>query len=317
MPTPTPKYRPYYYPFGSSLNTRSFSTGSGFRFGFNTQEKDKEIYNNYETYTATFWEYDGRLGRRWNVDPEADERESLTPYNSMSNNPINRIDPNGQLDDWVQNDETGEYKWMDNVTSVKNTPKGYSYVGRENNDILKDLKLNYSFPEQNINRIGFLAADAEIGKFAVSHMINVKEKSNIRITADVSYNLNGGTENNALGRKFEGVNVLGTLVSANSGADGTVSTYASLNLTYGDISFQASFREPQGDYFKQTGTEIGVASILIPPKNLSQSKGFTMLNVSGSWWVHNAAGFDIPVIYHPLFFPNPQSFKQSWTFTKR
>jgi hypothetical protein len=79
-----------YYPFGSSLNTRSFSTGSGFRFGFNTQEKDKEIYNNYETYTATFWEYDGRLGRRWNVDPVVIYQESV--FSCFSNNPIYFVD---------------------------------------------------------------------------------------------------------------------------------------------------------------------------------------------------------------------------------
>jgi hypothetical protein len=68
MPTPTLKYRTDYYPFVSSIKSRGYSAGSGFRFGFNTQEKDKEIYKNIETYTATFWEYDGRLGRRWNVD---------------------------------------------------------------------------------------------------------------------------------------------------------------------------------------------------------------------------------------------------------
>jgi len=73
------------YPFGSSINTRSFSAGSGFRFGFNTQEKDKEIYNNNETYTATFWEYDGRLGRRWNLDPKP--ISSLSSYNTFANNP--------------------------------------------------------------------------------------------------------------------------------------------------------------------------------------------------------------------------------------
>ena len=79
-----------HYPFGSSINTRSFSAGSGFRFGFNTQEKDKEIYNNNETYTATFWEYDGRLGRRWNVDPKP--LQSLSVYSVFQNNPILAID---------------------------------------------------------------------------------------------------------------------------------------------------------------------------------------------------------------------------------
>ena len=92
VPNNPPKYRPKSNPFGSSINTRSYSAGSGFRFGFNTQEKDKEIYFNNETYTAKFWEYDGRLGRRWNVDPKTDERKSLTPYNAVRNNPyLNKV----------------------------------------------------------------------------------------------------------------------------------------------------------------------------------------------------------------------------------
>ena len=85
----------YPYPFGSSIKSRSFSAGSGFRFGFNTQEKDKEIYNNNETYTATFWEYDGRLGRRWNVDPLSEDFPWQSTYSSFNNDPIKFSDING------------------------------------------------------------------------------------------------------------------------------------------------------------------------------------------------------------------------------
>ncbi len=94
--SPTPRLN--HSTFGSSINTRSFSAGSGFRFGFNTQEKDKEIYNNNETYTATFWEYDGRLGRRWNVDPKA--MYSLSVYSVFANNPIWFTDVLGDSSVW-------------------------------------------------------------------------------------------------------------------------------------------------------------------------------------------------------------------------
>jgi hypothetical protein len=62
-------------------------------FAFNGQEKDQEIYNNQSTTTATFWEYDGRIGRRWNVDPVVKEWESS--YTCLNSNPIFNIDPNG------------------------------------------------------------------------------------------------------------------------------------------------------------------------------------------------------------------------------
>ena len=35
----------------------------GYRYGFNTQEKDDDVF--IGAYTAEYWEYDSRLGRRW------------------------------------------------------------------------------------------------------------------------------------------------------------------------------------------------------------------------------------------------------------
>ncbi|MEX0596339.1 MAG: hypothetical protein WD512_07545, partial [Candidatus Paceibacterota bacterium] len=55
----------------------------GYRFGFNTQERDEEIAKGH--YTAEYWEYDSRLGRRWNLDPMCNEWE--TPYSVYYNQP--------------------------------------------------------------------------------------------------------------------------------------------------------------------------------------------------------------------------------------
>jgi hypothetical protein len=40
-----------------------------YRYGFNGQEKSTEIDPNGNINTAKFWEYDSRIGRRWNTDP--------------------------------------------------------------------------------------------------------------------------------------------------------------------------------------------------------------------------------------------------------
>jgi hypothetical protein len=58
----------------------------GYRFGFNTQEKDDEIYGEGNLNTAMFWEYDTRLGRRWNLDPKPNV--SISSYSVFANNPI-------------------------------------------------------------------------------------------------------------------------------------------------------------------------------------------------------------------------------------
>jgi RHS repeat-associated protein len=64
-----------------------------YRYGFQGQERDDEISGNGNSYTAEFWEYDPRIGRRWNIDPVDKEHES--PYACFANNPICFSDPNG------------------------------------------------------------------------------------------------------------------------------------------------------------------------------------------------------------------------------
>ena len=64
-----------------------------YRFGFNGQEKVNEIAGVGNHNTAEFWEYDTRLGRRWNLDPKPNE--SISSYAAFQNNPIRLYDING------------------------------------------------------------------------------------------------------------------------------------------------------------------------------------------------------------------------------
>jgi hypothetical protein len=59
----------------------------------NGQEKSTEIESNGNSYTAEFWQYDARIGRRWNMDPVKKYYES--PYAAFGNNPISFTDRNG------------------------------------------------------------------------------------------------------------------------------------------------------------------------------------------------------------------------------
>lgn len=62
-------------------------------FSFNGQEKDDEVAGTGNSYTAEFWQYDSRLGRRFNIDPVIKVWESS--YATFANNPIYFSDPNG------------------------------------------------------------------------------------------------------------------------------------------------------------------------------------------------------------------------------
>jgi RHS repeat-associated protein len=80
---------------GMVIKERSWSSSS-YRFGFNGQEMDDEVAGDGNSYTAQFWQYDSRLGRRWNVDPVYSNAASN--YQSFSNRPIVMVDPNGNSD---------------------------------------------------------------------------------------------------------------------------------------------------------------------------------------------------------------------------
>jgi hypothetical protein len=81
-----------YYPFGMQMPGRGFNN-SKYRYGFNGQEKSDEIDPTGNHNTAEFWEYDTRIGRRWNIDPKLKIGES--PYSTFSGNPILLADPHG------------------------------------------------------------------------------------------------------------------------------------------------------------------------------------------------------------------------------
>ncbi|MGC4102993.1 DUF6443 domain-containing protein [Ferruginibacter sp.] len=135
-----------YYPFGMSMPGRKFSAGSDYRYGFNGQEKSDDIATGLTT--ALYWEYDSRIGRRWNVDPVVKEFES--PYATFGGNPILLIDPDGS--DWYRDTKgknkgdvvfmegNANHKGYKNITGswTKRNSRGFSYLyGHGKGDILQ------------------------------------------------------------------------------------------------------------------------------------------------------------------------------------
>lgn len=72
---------------GRKFNTPEYAYGHG------GQLADDEITDNRSHYSAEYWEYDSRLGRRWNVDPVVYPWQSS--YATFNNNPIVYNDPKG------------------------------------------------------------------------------------------------------------------------------------------------------------------------------------------------------------------------------
>ncbi len=78
--------------FGFCMSSRKSST-LRYRYAFNTQEKIEELGEGHTT--ALYWEYDGRSGRRWNLDPQ--DQVSMSNYACFGNNPIINTDVNGDI----------------------------------------------------------------------------------------------------------------------------------------------------------------------------------------------------------------------------
>ena len=89
-----------------------------YRFGFNGQEKDDEVFGSTGTaYTTLFRPYDARLGRWWAVDPKTKLTPWESPYMSMGNNPIWHNDPLGDI--WGNRASKRYAKKMDKVATKK------------------------------------------------------------------------------------------------------------------------------------------------------------------------------------------------------
>ncbi|SHN29532.1 Metallopeptidase toxin 2 [Chitinophaga sp. CF418] len=125
----------------------------GYRYGFNGQEKSEEINGEGNGYTAMFWEYDPRIGRRWNIDPVIKPWQG--DYVTFSNDPINKVDPLG-VDDYFNS--KGQL-----INSTK-TKTSHIYVQTsEGNVLLTQLSLKSVENRQAVaNIVGHYAKEVGI-----------------------------------------------------------------------------------------------------------------------------------------------------------
>lgn len=204
-----------YYPFGMQMPGRMYNSDD-YVYGFQGQEKDDEVAGQGNSYTAEYWQYDSRLGRRWNIDPVDKPWESS--YACFWNNPIRVIDPNGD-DGYV--DEDGNYLGDDgdkksHETRVINKDVWESTIGKNDkgelneitSDIRKTLQTNVGTDEKgNATGTSKLLNQYEKG-------INISDKTWKSLTDKGGTRLKPFVENNSSSTIYykpegevEGVNV--------------------------------------------------------------------------------------------------------------
>ena len=117
------------------------------KYTYNGKEKQEEFGLNWHDYG---WRnYDAVLGRWHNVDPLAENRNSLTTYNYVQNNPLIRIDPDG-LTDYKFNKETGEVEKYEDTDDEK--------------DRIVQVDKNGNVKKKGEGFLGFLVKEKNVGK---------------------------------------------------------------------------------------------------------------------------------------------------------
>ncbi len=99
----------HYYPFGLKMEG-DWNSNNTAAPEVSNQYNGKEWVNDLDLGMNDYgarW-YDPTVARWSSVDPLAEMRLGLSPYNYVQNNPLIRIDPTGMLDDYIFN-ERGEY----------------------------------------------------------------------------------------------------------------------------------------------------------------------------------------------------------------
>ena len=99
-----------YYPFGAQ-HARTDYPQIANRYKFNGKEREKAGGADWLDYGAR--RYDPALARWTTPDPLGNASVGFSPFAFCSNNPVNRTDPMGMLDDqWTFDVETGEIGWV-------------------------------------------------------------------------------------------------------------------------------------------------------------------------------------------------------------
>ncbi|MBR3467951.1 MAG: hypothetical protein IKH15_12140 [Bacteroidales bacterium] len=83
-----------YYPFGFPMPRPGFTTG-GYRYFFNGQEADNEVFGEGALHAFEYRMHDTRIGRFWSVDPLAGDYPMLTPFQFASCSPVLLVDVEG------------------------------------------------------------------------------------------------------------------------------------------------------------------------------------------------------------------------------
>jgi RHS repeat-associated protein len=225
----------HYYPFGMLYGESVGSTNNRQPYKYNGKELQTAHGLNLHDYGARH--YDAALGRWGAPDPLAEKYYSVSPYAYCSNNPINRIDPDGNADFWVNGKVIGNDGVDDQrILVIKTTQTSFSegehrvdgagLSKKEFNATVDFIKANSGNPEAFQNN-----------GMAYTNSIAIKSSADNRqaMVNEVSRDNGRGGTNDANNREYGGTisNGVVSIETPGSVANPSVNSEASISLPYG------------------------------------------------------------------------------------
>jgi hypothetical protein len=252
-----------YYSFGALMPLRNFNS-TGYKYGANSgNEKDDEIYGSGNSYSAEYWEYDPRLGRRWNKDPFVQPGKSS--YCSFDNNPIYFIDLKGLTGSKPKANERGhEYDCGDGTKEVFDGEKYVPQTERSFNTGYGPISLQYSNISHDLTkRVGQIQSE-------------VLEKKNNSISVGGAYPTN--SDDPKFSRPDDDVTIVPFI--GDQIYKTTHVTHWLKRTTEPDHMIQILFGKKEG-YFDEVGGTIFKQKVMAYPSGLYKEAP-TYLDITGS-----------------------------------
>ena len=188
---------------------------------------------------------------RWlSPDPLSKEFPEWSPYVFTNNNPIRFVDSEGLAPvDWIKNNLTGAFEWRNEVTSIANTPKNYTYVGKTDNSIVTDLFGSSSHKTSDWD-VGLIAVNdfnnPYSAKGAAFNNMSTHTTMSIGLQADVTTTLNN--DGSIANKEFNGISV-GVSISGevNAPYPDVDIKLSGRNITLGDEAMSVHSPSPNGE----------------------------------------------------------------------
>ena len=154
-------------------------------YGFNGQEKDNQVSGNGNSYSAEFWQYSPRLGKRWNLDPRPNV--SISPYATFGNNPILFSDVKG---DTITDPKSRAH--FDNL--VSQTKGKIQEYNRKLKDIAFSTDMSSSEKQKEYAHYSFAKGEMENALLEYDEMLHTQDFNyNISVDQNISKEANGET----------------------------------------------------------------------------------------------------------------------------